>query len=258
MGAKHLRVKKSRSPQSLHSSDQSARVCRNADPFVTIELMINFLILFLVLLILAYLTNYFLMRSFLGYKYRFFVAPGVILHELSHAFACLICGAKIIQISFFNKDGGLVKHEKPIIPVLGPILISLAPLVVSIILFYFLAKALKFESSIDLSATFFNLQSISKAIDLTSWRNLLIIYLLLSTAVTMTPSWQDLINMLAPLIFLLGIFYLLVRFTAINFSRFEFIFIKLAPILNLTIFILLGCLLISLLFYLLTKLMFKR
>lgn len=220
--------------------------------------MINFLILFLLLLLLAFFTNYFLMRSFLGYKYRYFVAPGIILHELSHAFACFICGAKITKISFFNKDGGSVEHQKPIIPILGPIIISLAPLVVSIILFYFLAKGLKLESSLDLSTTFFNFKSLLKTIDFTRWQNLLIIYLLLSTAVTMTPSWQDLINMLSPLIFLLIIFYLLFHFTAINFSRFEFIFTALAPILNLAIFILLACLLISLIFYILTKLMLKR
>lgn len=219
--------------------------------------MINFLILFLVLLILAYLTNYFLVHSFLGYKYRYFVAPGVILHELSHAAACKLCGAKIVQISFFEKDGGFVKHQKPIIPVLGPILISLAPLVVSIILFYFLAKGFKLEDPISLSAMFFNFKSLLKTIDLTNWRNLLIIYLLLSTAVTMTPSWQDLVNMLAPLIFLLAIFYLLVHFSAINIGSFEFVLMKLVPILNLAIFILLGCLLISLLFYTLTKLMLR-
>lgn len=220
--------------------------------------MINFFILLLVLLFLAYFTNYFLVRSFLGYKYRFFVTPGVILHELSHSLGCLICGARITKISFFDKNGGSVEHQKPFIPILGPILISLAPLVVSIVLFYFLARGLHFESSLNLSALLYNFKLISKVIDFGSWQNLLIIYLLLSIAVTMMPSWQDLTNMITPIIILSASVYLLVRFTAINFNRFEFIFIKLEPILALAIFILSVCLLLSLVFYIFTKLILRR
>lgn len=220
--------------------------------------MINFLILFLILLFLAYLINYFLVRSLFGVKWRFFVAPGVIVHELSHAFACLVCGAKITKISFFDKDGGSVSHQKPIIPVLGPIFISTAPLVVGILIFYFLAKQIRLEGSLDLQAIYFNFKLLFQTIDFGNWQNLLIIYLLLSIAVTMTPSRQDLINILVPVIFLSVLFYLLVHFTSIDFMSLNLIFLKLSPILNIAIFILFGCLLVSLIFYGLTKFVFKR
>jgi len=60
--------------------------------------------------------------------HRIFVTPGIIVHELSHAFACLITGAKITEIKFFDEEGGHVTHGKSKIPVLGQVMISLAPL----------------------------------------------------------------------------------------------------------------------------------
>ena len=220
--------------------------------------MINFLILFFVLLVLAYFVDYFLINSFLGSRYRLFVAPGVIVHESSHALACLITGAKIVKISFFSKDGGFVKHHKPIVPIVGPILISIAPLIVSIVLFYFLARFLQLESSLNLNSSFTNLKSLFKTIDFTSWLNLLIIYVILSIAVTMTPSKQDLVNMLVPLALVAVVIFLLIRFSSWNLTYFNSGFVELTPILNLTIFVLLVCLIISLVFYTLTKVLFKE
>jgi hypothetical protein len=211
----------------------------------------------MVLLLSAYLINYFLVRSFFGYRWRIFVAPGVIIHELSHALVCLITGAKIAKISFFDKDGGRVEHGKSPIPVIGPILISLAPLAVGIVFIYFLGRFIHLENFSTLSDLFLNIKSIYKTIDFTSWHNILILYLLLSVAVTMTPSWQDFVNIIFPLMILAGILYLFFRFTAINFFRYEFIFTQIVPILNLVVFILLICLAISLIFYLLTKIFFK-
>lgn len=220
--------------------------------------MINFLILFGVVLLIAYLTNYFLSQSVFGYRWRIFVAPGVIFHELSHALACLITGAKIIKISFFDKDGGSVKHQKSPIPIIGPILISTAPLILGILAFYFLARQIRLQSDLDLKTIYLNLKSIFNTIDLTNWRNEVVIYLLLSIGVTITPSWQDLRNMLGSLVFVSAVFYLLLRFTPLNLSNFNFIFLKLSPVLNLVIFVLLCFLAISIILYLLTKLVFKN
>lgn len=220
--------------------------------------MINFLILFGIILLAAYLTNYFLSQSFFGYRWRIFVAPGVIFHELSHALACFITGAKIIKISFFDKDGGSVKHQKSPIPIIGPILISTAPLILGILAFYFLAKQIRLQSDLDFRTIYFNIREIFHTVNFTNWRNLIVIYLLLSIGVTITPSWQDLRNMLGSLVFVSAVFYLLIRYTSLDLSNFNFIFLKLSPVLNLVIFILACFLAISLIFYLLTKLIFKR
>lgn len=219
--------------------------------------MTSFLILFAILLLLAFLSNYFLIRSFLGFRWRFFVAPGVIFHELCHAFGCLICGAKIVHISFFDKDGGSVTYQKPFVPILGPILISLAPLILGILAFYFLGNFIQLENTLNLSAFYSNTKSLIHQIT-HSWSNLIIIYLLISVSITFTPSRQDLLNMLIPVIILAIIFYLISHFTAFGFSHFDFIFTKLSLVLNMVIFILIVFLIISLLFYLVTKLVLKR
>lgn len=70
--------------------------------------------------------------------FRFLFYPGVIMHEFSHAIACIILRAKISKISFGLQES-YVKHETA-----GPTrmaLIALAPfylgLVISILLFYY-------------------------------------------------------------------------------------------------------------------------
>lgn len=186
------------------------------------------------------------------------MGPGVIFHELSHALACLIMGAKIVKISFFDKDGGSVTHQKPLIPVLGPILISTAPLILGILAFYLLAKQIKLLDSLDLSAMFFNVKSIYQTVDLSNWMNLLIIYLLFSVGVTMTPSRQDLVNMIIPILILSTILFLTLRFTALSLNQYEFIFFRLTPIISIVVFILILCLLVSLFFYIITKFIFNK
>lgn len=64
-------------------------------------------------------------------------SPGVIFHEFSHVAACVITGAEIREIVWYNpEDGsGKVVHGSPKIPVLGNFLISVAPFMGIILLF---------------------------------------------------------------------------------------------------------------------------
>jgi len=55
-------------------------------------------------------------------------APGVILHECSHILGCLLTGAKIQKVVFFSKEGGSVTYARPLLPWLGDVVISTAPL----------------------------------------------------------------------------------------------------------------------------------
>ncbi len=45
-----------------------------------------------------------------GKIYRIFVTPGILVHELSHALACLLMGAKVTDMTIFDKEGGHVTH----------------------------------------------------------------------------------------------------------------------------------------------------
>lgn len=64
----------------------------------------------------------------LRFLYLFIRAPGVVVHELSHALGCILTGAKITDVVLFSKDGGSVTYKKPRLPVLGNVIISSAPL----------------------------------------------------------------------------------------------------------------------------------
>ena len=55
-------------------------------------------------------------------------APGVIVHELSHVFGCLIMGAKVKNVVLFSEEGGSVTYSQPKIPYLGDLVIGTAPL----------------------------------------------------------------------------------------------------------------------------------
>jgi hypothetical protein len=60
--------------------------------------------------------------------YYFLYAPGVIVHECSHVLGCLLTGAKIRKIELFSEGGGSVTYNPPVIPLIGNVVISTAPL----------------------------------------------------------------------------------------------------------------------------------
>lgn len=182
----------------------------------------RFLAVVFLILILSFVINLLLGNSILGPSYRIFVAPGVIIHELSHAFLCLLTGARITKLSFFEKNGGHVEHSPPKIPIVGQILISLAPFFIGAGAIYFLSKLLGLTSpDLDLNnlpkSGFINvfIQSFNK-IDYRNVKNLIIVYLVLSIAVTMTPSVQDIRNIFISILILgIGVF-LVDKYTSFN------------------------------------------
>jgi len=62
-----------------------------------------------------------------GRYFRYALAPGIVVHELSHLAACLLTGAKVGRVVLFGPSGGSVEHAKPKMPLLGQPIISLAP-----------------------------------------------------------------------------------------------------------------------------------
>lgn len=221
------------------------------------------LIMIVLTLLLSFLVNFFLVGSVLGQSYRVFVAPGVILHELSHALFCLLTGAKIKKIALFDKEGGSVEHEQSKVPVIGPILISLAPFVTGSIAIFFFAKWLGLKE-MDLSSLTFSydgvisfLKSIIHGLDLTNYKNWIIIYLALSVAVTMTPSKQDVKNIAITFIALSLIIFSLVQFTSFNLGLSFIPVDKIILLLNMVAVLLILSLILSIIIFTLGK-FFKR
>jgi hypothetical protein len=60
--------------------------------------------------------------------YYFIRAPGVIIHECAHIAGCLVTGAKIKDVVLFSREGGSVTYSRPLIPYIGDVIISTAPL----------------------------------------------------------------------------------------------------------------------------------
>lgn len=60
--------------------------------------------------------------------YLFIRFAGVVLHECAHIAGCLLTGARIRQVVLFSKTGGSVTYSRPLIPLIGDVVISTAPL----------------------------------------------------------------------------------------------------------------------------------
>ena len=222
----------------------------------------KFALLILVVLALAFLIDFFLSHSVFGKAYRIFVAPGIIIHELAHAFMCLLTGAKMSKISFFEKDGGKVEHTASKIPILGALLISLAPFAAGAVMIYFLSRKLGLLQ-VDVHAVeatragiinFFT--SEIKSINYHSPVNIVIIYLVLTTAVTMTPSFQDFRNIVGSLAFVGVALYLVDRFTKYGFSYFV-IPNQITTLLSTVIFLLILGLALSIVVFVISKLFIR-
>lgn len=186
--------------------------------------VLKFLILIFAVVVISFLINMLLAQTILGMGYRIFVAPGIVLHELSHALLCVLTGAKISKISFFDRDGGEVKHTASAIPIIGQVLISLAPFFFGALAIYFCSRMLGISgvdvSSIDISKDgllHYFTQNISN-LKLNDFKTYIILYLVISIAVTMTPSWQDLRNIFLSSILIFIVSYFLIHYKVLYLS----------------------------------------
>lgn len=209
--------------------------------------------------VLAIFIDFFLSHSLLGHRYRWFVAPGVIVHELSHAAACLLTGAKIGKISVFAKEGGSVEHKKPKVPIIGQIFISIAPLLVGVAALYWLSRFIGFNQ-IDIRAITPTVEGakehlfdLARSIDLADRRSLLLFYLLLSIAVTMNPSVQDLMNIAVSAGLIAAVAYGVYRYTDFRPNFDIFIPEQLYLVLSTVVALLILSLFLSIIIFALSK-----
>ncbi len=149
----------------------------------------------------SYLINWLLVRSIVRRYYRFFVAPGVIVHELSHAVGCLITGSPIVEINFWKASGGHVKHLQPIDPtrrIISDPIIALAPIGGTFIVLALLTQLMWPDALKALYST--SLTTLISTINITSAQTWLYFYLVISLMATIAPSKTDIKYALASLI----------------------------------------------------------
>ena len=220
-------------------------------------------IFFSVTVILSFLVNFFLVNSILGSSYRAFVAPGIVVHEFSHALICFLTGAKVTKISLFDKEGGSVRHQPSRLPIIGPLLISFAPFIFGTALIILFAHWLGLKSAdisslqpnIDSALTFS--KSLLHQLNFHDWSNWLILYLTLSVTVTMTPSRQDILNVAFLLILIFIVAYYLFQFSKFHLNLSFLPFNQIFTLLTAVIILLILSLVLSIVIFAVSKVIKK-
>ena len=90
-----------------------------------------------VVLGLSHATRALMVQAASGLLFRLVIVPGLVLHELSHYAMCKLTGARVSEVSLFNRQrvgrstvySGSVTHGPSKLPYVGDPLISFAPLI---------------------------------------------------------------------------------------------------------------------------------
>lgn len=155
-----------------------------------------------ILIVVSYLIDKFLVQLIPRKLYRVLITPGVIVHELSHALACVLMRAKINRIRFFDSSGGAVEHQPPRVPLIGKPIISLAPLMGVTMAIFGLAYYMGYHVVVPridfLSSFLLNFNVLAKgafkiiSLSFGDWQLLVFLYLLISLSASIAPSATDL------------------------------------------------------------------
>jgi len=181
-----------------------------------------FIVWFVLLVLFSFVLDCLWCRIFPRRGYRLFITLGIVIHELSHAIACVLMRARIFRIRFFAPEGGAVEHGPPKIPIIGKPIIGLAPLFgcsLALLGLFFLFKYQQDLPSIDFSASFFaNIKELFQStLDFfrsyaNHWTFWLFLYFSASIAASIAPSTTDLKNAFWGIIFLVVLGWALVYF----------------------------------------------
>jgi hypothetical protein len=152
-------------------------------------------------------------------------APGVIVHECTHVAGCLVMGAKIQNVVLFSEKGGSVSYNKPIIPYIGDVVISMAPLfgiplvILGITWVFQTYSCCYFPTFPHYFDTISSVQELFADILSLFYQNLVVhfniwfflyLYLTMSLAVSIAPSGQDIKNAAIGIAIILGVGILVV------------------------------------------------
>ena len=186
---------------------------------VTFLHLISFFVWMFILIGLSFAIDRMLARVSSHTAHRIFVGPGVVIHEYSHALACVLTRTKIFEIKLFESEGGHVTHEKrnPIVMTA----IAMAPLFGGIIFIMLLALLFN-KIGVEFSGKFVSLEpnnfiqaffALIVSAGVTFYDNIIMLnhvtifffiflYLVGSVVAVLAPSKTDLSNAAVGLIFL--------------------------------------------------------
>lgn len=196
-----------------------------------LETSFSVLIWLIILLIFGFVLDNLWKKIFSGNIYRLFLAPGIIIHELSHALVGRMVGAKIEEINFFSKQGGFVKYRSSdFVRPLSEMFINFAPVLGGIGALLFFSWILDLQMILwlaDFQQPFFQglrvvIQKIPSFVfeNWLKWQFWLFVYLAISIIICLIPSKVDIKNALGGIlvIFILGLIF--PRFLEIIFNQY--------------------------------------
>jgi len=215
--------------------------------------MIEFIIVLIIVIFVGYILERFLMSIFGYHIFRLLIIPGIFVHELSHTLVAKIFGAKIKKFEFLKADGGEVAYTKPVLPLLSQPAISLAPILGSSLILYFLGSKLGFNlQRLGQNFSLIDFGNLVAPLRLNITKSVILIYLVLSLTAAMTPSKKDLTNALRGLIALIILAGLIYYFYPASNQFFG----HLASIYLFAVYVVILALIISFIFWTIKKLIF--
>lgn len=147
---------------------------------------------------------------FLNHKINYFLYYfGTFIHETSHAIFCILSGAKISEYKILVYQPRVV-YSNPKLPIIGNLLISIAPMFGGLLFLffvnkYFLANQFVLPAFTNWQLFFQDFLSLIKQIDIMQWQNWIVLFLFLNIGATIGSSWQDLKNVWILILILLFI-----------------------------------------------------
>ena len=166
----------------------------------------------IVLVVIAgYISNT-LNWKYLNYRFTYVLyCLGTLVHETSHALLCLFTGAHIETFKVFSRQPHVI-HRKSKLPVIGELLISVAPIVGGLICVYIINHLLlgnhftiPFISNVHAIPE--SLLTVFSQINLLQWQSWVLILLFINMGAMIGPSFQDIKNIWPLLIVLIFVSY---------------------------------------------------
>ena len=167
----------------------------------------NLGILIILIALLGYISNWLNWR-YLNYSVvRLLFYVGAFLHELSHVIFCRLTGATITGGNIFSRKPHVI-HSKPAFPLIGQLLISLAPIIGGLLFLflinkYYLVNYFEIPQFSDWQSVLIAPLNLLSQINLLGWQSWLMILLFLNIGAMIGPSLQDLKNIWPIMIILL-------------------------------------------------------
>lgn len=173
---------------------------------------------------------------------RFSIIFGILLHECSHYLACKLTFAPVKKF-YISRKNGYVLHGKSKIPIVGGLIISLAPLFVGLaslvaVLYYLNNNSHLIIASIDAvkdnrwADVLEFLKKWGANLEYFRWKFWLSVFLSLNILATFTPSKKDYKNILVGIVV-----YIILSYYFSFFTRTNLILVYILSLANIILFI---------------------